>query len=243
MAVIQSHAALSNNPRAHRSGARSKACRKRPSVVYIICVYKKDYQSLNFLNPNSSSRKAKLLWLMKPEFVEKRRKKERKEAGRRGKRFQGAVRNLAVAAGMAAAAAHGRCTTPLRELSTTNNRTFTVTHPSLLFIFLPPLSPPVSPAFSSLLSPVYLITLSFNQRSLSLACQVSQSHIYSINACSFLHAHTHAADVTSGSSGDHTEFKEEAFDLEANRLKQPGWSIFLLPCNRLWSLSGSPFHR
>lgn len=49
------------------------------------------------------------MWLIKPEFTENEWRSEEKKVGRRT-HVQGAVRNLAKAAGMTAAVAHGHCT-------------------------------------------------------------------------------------------------------------------------------------
>lgn len=62
--------------------------------------------------------------------------------GRRGRRIQGAVRNLAMAEGMAAAATHRRCTALLRAFDEKQQ-----SHTQLCNSFSPPLSPSVSLVF------------------------------------------------------------------------------------------------
>lgn len=66
------------------------------------------------------------LWLIKPEFAENAWRSEEKEVGRRT-HVQGAVRNLAKAAGMTAAVAHGHCTRLHWERSMQSNKTFLLT--------------------------------------------------------------------------------------------------------------------
>lgn len=81
--------------------------------------------------------------------------------GRRGTHIQGAVKNLAMAAGMAAAAARDRCAAPpgaKKQLYFHRYTPISVIYPAPLYR----ISFPVCLPFSSLLSPFNLVTPSFN---------------------------------------------------------------------------------
>ncbi len=148
------------------------------------------------------------------------RKRERKEAGRRGTRIQGAVRNLALAAGTAAAAAHGRCTAPLRAADDKQQNFHCHTPISVFYLSLFYLL--------SLLPSLHFYHRLISSHSPSTLHTDTTFHKDTYTAYVVPSAHT-CSYVTLSSSGDHTEFKVGA----ANRLIQPGWSIFLLPCNPL----------
>lgn len=92
--------------------------------------------------------------------------------GRRGTRIQGAVRNLAMAAGMAAAAAHSRCTAPPRAFHQKQLNFFKNRHTPISVIHLPP------PLYLCLSLLMYILRLL--QLVLQPYLSSSEPHIYPI---------------------------------------------------------------